>query len=143
MVFKVTSLNMFSLSDYMFVSADDMLSLQLLQSENHPNGQSSGPSPSSSGAKESLSVYGLFHLLACTPQGRSNLRQIFLRPTCNMDMIMERQRALSFLLRPENETKVKELGSILRKVKNARNVISQLRKGVDSPSAGRPFDRGV
>lgn len=125
----------------MFISAEDMLSLQLLQSETHPNSQMSGPSPN--GAKESLSVYGLFHHLACTPQGRTRLRQIFLRPVSNLDIIAERQRSISLLLSPENTTKIRQVATVLRKIRNIRNVTSQLRKGVDSPSSGRSFDGGV
>lgn len=142
-VFRVGSLQMFSLSDYMFISAEDMLSLQFLQSETHPNSQMSGSGSTSSSSKESLSIYGLFHLLACTPQGRTHLRQMFLRPTTSLDIISERQQAISLLLRPDNCNKLKEITVILHKIRNVRHIMAQLRKGVDSPSAGRSFDRGV
>lgn len=142
-VFCIHTMRMFSLSEYMFVSAETLLSLQIVQSELHPNSQVWGPDPSCTGTKESLSVYGLFHMLACTPQGRSSLRQMFLRPTLNMDTIAERHRTISLFVRPDNVDNVAQLVRILRKVKNMRTVIGQLQKGVDSPSTGRSFDRGV
>ncbi|KAI0125765.1 muts domain V-domain-containing protein [Xylariales sp. AK1849] len=131
--FRVRSVEMFTLFDSMFVNADTLSSLQILQSEFHPNSQMRGPDKSNSGAKESLSIYGLFHSLACTPQGRTKLRQIFLRPSIDIDLIKGRQQTISFFLRPEHANTFIGLTKDLRKVKNMRSVITHLRKGVDSP----------
>ncbi|ORY66344.1 muts domain V-domain-containing protein [Pseudomassariella vexata] len=131
--FRIRSVEMFTLFDSMFINADALVSLQILRSELHPNSQMRGPDKSSLGAKESLSVYGLFHHLACTPQGKSKLRQIFLRPSIDMDVINSRQRTISFLLRPDHAEAVTELTKDLRKIKNMRKSISDLRKGVDNP----------
>ena len=92
--FRVGSIEMFSLADMMFVNADTLNSLQILQHEFHPNSHMQGPTKSSSGAKESLSVYGLFHQLARTPQGKQKLRQIFLRPSIDIDLIVERHKTI-------------------------------------------------
>lgn len=134
---------MFSLSAYMYVSADALLSLQILQTELHPNSQACGSDANKSNAKESLSVYGLFHHLACTPQGRVQLRQIFLRPLLDLDVISERQRTIATLLQPDNIDKLPQLVSTLRKIRNMRTTFAQLRKGIEFPSAGQSFDRGV
>ncbi|ETS87538.1 hypothetical protein PFICI_01366 [Pestalotiopsis fici W106-1] len=131
--FRIKSIEMFKLFDSMFVSADTLASLQILRSEFHPNSQMRGPDGSSSGAKESLSVYGLFHYLACTPQGKSKLRQIFLRPSIDLDFIKSRQLAISFLLRSDNSDLIKRLSKELRKIKNMRTTIAFLQKGVDLP----------
>lgn len=131
--FRIKSVEMFNLFDSMFVSADTLASLQVLRSEFHPNSQMRGPDGSSSGAKESLSVYGLFHYEACTPQGRSKLRQIFLRPSIDLDFIKSRQFAISFFLRSDNADLAKRLTKELRKIKNMRTTIAFLQKGVDSP----------
>lgn len=124
---------MFTLFDSMFVNADTLASLQILQTEFHPNSQMRGPDRSSSGAKENLSVYGLFQHLACTPQGKSKLRQIFLRPSIDIDLIRGRQQAITLFLRPENSEALKELTRNLRKVKNVRSSIAHLQRGVDCP----------
>ncbi|PNY29296.1 MutS protein [Tolypocladium capitatum] len=142
-VFHVTSVQMFSLANHVFVNTETLQSLQIVHSELHPNSQIWGPHPNAVGAKESLSIYGLFHHLASTPQGRTCLRLLILRPTVDMDIIAERQRVIALLLRPENVGKTTQAASILRKIRNVRTTVSQLRRGIDCPSTGRSFDRGV
>ncbi|KAI0845599.1 muts domain V-domain-containing protein [Daldinia vernicosa] len=129
--FSIRSVEMFALFDSMFVNADTLVSLQILQSEYHPNSHLRGPS--NSGAKESLSVYGLFQHLARTPQGKLKLRQIFLRPSTNIDLIHARQKTISFLLRPGNAEALVQLSNELKKVKNMKSVVALLEKGVDTP----------
>jgi len=121
---------MFTLSDIMFVNADTLASLQIIQSENHPNSHDK----STSGAKESLSVYGLFYHLASTPQGRQNLRQIFLRPSMDLSIIGERLNTINILLRPENIPCVEKIVKSLKKVKDMRTVVIHLKKGVNDVS---------
>ncbi|KAF5632203.1 DNA mismatch repair MSH5 [Fusarium sp. NRRL 52700] len=142
-LFRVVDIRMFSLNTYMYVSTDALLSLQILQTELHPNSQAWGPDANKSNSKESLSVYGLFHHLACTPQGRAQLRQIFLRPLLDLDIISERQRTIAVLLQPDNADKLTQLTSILRKIRNMHTTLAQLRKGIEFPSIGQSFDRGV
>ncbi|KAF4976941.1 hypothetical protein FZEAL_6476 [Fusarium zealandicum] len=142
-LFRVLDVRIFSLSAYMFVSADALLSLQIVQTELHPNSQVWGPDPNKGSAKESLSVYGLFHHLACTPQGRTQLRRLFLRPVLDIGLIEERQKTITVLLRPDNADKTALLRSILRKIRNLRTTFGQLRKGIEFPSASQSFDKGV
>ena len=127
----------------MFVNSDALLALQIVQTELHPNSQAWGPDLNRGTTKESLSVYGLFHLLACTPQGRSQLRQLFLRPVLDIGIIGERQKTISVLLQPDNAVKLKQATSILHKIRNVRTTITQLRKGIEFPSAGQSFDKGI
>jgi DNA mismatch repair protein MSH5 len=134
---------MFSISDYMFISAEAMQALQIVQAELHPNCQTWGVDSSSTSSKESLSVYGLFHKIACTTQGRTSLRQMFLRPTLKASIIMERQRSISLLLRPENFDLVKHAGKILRRLKNVKLAMTHLQKGVNVPASGVSLDRSV
>ncbi|KAK8019771.1 hypothetical protein PG990_004909 [Apiospora arundinis] len=141
--FSVKTIAMFTLFDSMFVNADTMMSLQVIQPEYHPNSQMRGPDKSSSGAKENLSVYGLFHYLACTPQGRHKLRQIFMRPSIDIDTIRTRQKTLAFFLRPGNVDTVMQLGKDLRQVKNMRTTIAFLEKGVHSPGHKVSVRNGV
>ncbi|KAI1770907.1 muts domain V-domain-containing protein [Hypoxylon cercidicola] len=131
--FRIRSVEMFALFDSMFVNADTLVSLQILQSEYHPNSHQRGPSNSGSGAKESLSIYGLFQHLARTPQGKLKLRQIFLRPSTDINLIRTRQKTISFLLRPGNAEALVQLSNELRKIKNMKSVTALLEKGIDIP----------
>ncbi|KAI1459397.1 muts domain V-domain-containing protein [Annulohypoxylon moriforme] len=129
--FRIKSIEMFTLFDSMFVNADTLVSLQILQSEHHPNSHQRGPS--TSGSKESLSIYGLFQHLARTPQGKLKLRQIFLRPSTDINLIRIRQKTISFLLRPGNAEALVQLSNELKKIKNMKSVVALLGKGVDIP----------
>jgi DNA mismatch repair protein MSH5 len=133
---------MFTLSDMMFVNADTLASLQIIQSENHPNKHNQGPS--TSGAKESLSAYGLFHHLARTPQGKQKLRHIFLRPSIDLSVIGERLNTIGVLLRPDNSPLLHTIGKSLKRVKDIRTVVIHLQKGVcDVPSKSATIKNGV
>jgi DNA mismatch repair protein MSH5 len=135
---------MFNLSDLVFVNSDTLASLQIIQWESHPNSHMQGPNKSTSGAKESLSVYGLFCHLAGTPQGKQKLRQLFLRPTMNLGIIGERLKAIDVLLRPENSPSLEKICRSLKKIKDIRTVVIHLRKGVsDVPGKGSTINRGV
>jgi DNA mismatch repair protein MSH5 len=129
---EVSSIQMFTLSDYMFVNSDTLVSLQILRSELHPNSQAWGPKVASKGAKESLSVFGLFHQYACSPQGKTRLRQMFLRPSTDVSVIRQRQHAISVLIRPENAAILATLRCSLRKIQNIRRSIENLQKGADA-----------
>ncbi|KAK5110382.1 hypothetical protein LTR62_006090 [Meristemomyces frigidus] len=132
-MFRVATLEMFSLSGTMFINVDTLASLQITATESHPNAQNQGP-PSkgwSSGAKEGFSVYGLFHHQAQTAQGRVLLRQYFLRPSLNLAVINERLQTISVLLRPDNSSSLDNLKECLGKVKNLRTVTLNLRKGIN------------
>ncbi|USW47708.1 Putative DNA mismatch repair protein MutS, core [Septoria linicola] len=131
-VFPIDTIEMFSLGGSMFINAETLLSLQITSTEAHPNVQQQGPSSKnwSRGSKEGLSVYGLFHHLAKTGQGRRLLRQIFLRPSLNMEVIDERHRMISALLVPENTGVLSRLINALGGVKDMRSVLLDLRKGV-------------
>lgn len=144
MAFRVSTIEMFNLANLMFINADTLSSLQILQSEFHPNTHMQGPTKSSSGAKESLSVYGLFHQLARTPQGKHRLRQMFLRPSTDLDLIQERHLVISTLLRSDNSETLNVIVSSLKMVKNIRTVLIHLSKGISSPSAkGGAVKQGV
>lgn len=127
----------------MFVNADALASLQILGSENHPNHMNQGPDRSKSGAKESLSLYGLFHVLTHTSQGKLKLRQIFMRPSIDLDLIHERQRTISVFLQPENNADITHVCKTLRKIKNIKTYIPQLKKGVNLSGGHGAPDRGT
>lgn len=129
-MFRIVTLEMFSLRETMFINADTLHSLQITGAESHPHLHNKGPTKASSGEKESLSVYGLFHHLARTPQGRFLLRQQFLRPSLNIDAINERLSALGVFTRPDNDPALQTLVQNLKDVGNMRVIMLNLRKGV-------------
>lgn len=142
--FRVNSIEMFSLADMMFINADTLNSLQILQHEFHPNSHMQGPTKSSSGAKESLSVYGLFHQLARTPQGKQKLRQIFLRPSIDIDLIVERHKTILTFLKQDNSDAMNIILDGLKKINNIKTVLIHLAKGINNPSGvGAAIKQGV
>ncbi|OBT67805.1 hypothetical protein VE03_02464 [Pseudogymnoascus sp. 23342-1-I1] len=142
--FHVNTIEMFSLANMMFINADTLNSLQILQSEFHPNTHMQGPTKSNSGVKESLSVYGLFRQLAHTPQGKHKLRQIFLRPSLDLNLIQERHNTIAVLLRPGNAEALNTITHSLKRIKNIRTVLIHLRKGVSAPaSKGGAIKQGI
>ena len=111
---------------------DTLASLQILYTEPSPNTHSQGPFKGASGGKEGLSIYGLFHHLALTSQGRQLLRQNFARPTLDLEVINERLESISIFLRPDNESGLKTITMNLGFIKNMRNILIQLKKGISS-----------
>lgn len=126
----------------MFVNSNSLASLQIVGTENHPNHVNQGDR-SKSGAKESLSLHGLFRVLTHTVQGKTKLRQLFLRPTTDLDLIHERQRTISVLLRLENSAGVGHIGKLLRKTKNIKPYLQQLKKGISLSSGRVAVERGI
>ena len=115
-----------------------------MQAETHPHSHNQGPNNASSGTKEDLSVYGLFHHLARTPQGKVLLRQYFLRPSLDLDVIRERQDTISVFLRPDNEVYLDGLCKAMPPIKNMRTVIIYLRKGISGGTTrGNGMKSGV
>lgn len=114
------------------MNADTLASLQILQSESNPNAHSQGPTKASSGSKEGLSVYGLFHHLAKTPQGKYLLRQYFLRPSLDLDVINERLETISVFLKPDNIGPLNSIVKSLGQIRNMRTMMIYLHKGVSN-----------
>lgn len=129
--FRVRSVKMNTSEDTMIVSADSLVSLQILQSELHPNPQTRASNNSEPKAKEALSISGLLQALASTAQGKKKLRQMLLRPSTDLGLIRERQTSIGVLLRAENCETVKSMRMQLRKLKNTRTLLLHVRKGVD------------
>lgn len=143
-MFHISTLEMFSLRETMFVNTDTLHSLQILDAESHPHSHNQGPTKASSGAKEGLSVYGLFHHLARTPQGRFLLRQQFLRPSLNLHVINERLDTVRTFLRSGNDGALESLVDIMKNVGNMRVMMIDLRKGIGGALKGKGgFSRSV
>ncbi|KAJ5091752.1 DNA mismatch repair protein MutS core [Penicillium alfredii] len=133
--FRVRSLEMFNLRNTMWMNSNTFLSLQIIQSESHPNMFNQGPGKKSSSCKEGLSVYGLFQRFAYTPQGRARLRQMFFRPSVDPATIEERHDFIGVFSRPNNLAPLKKMSKGLKQIKNLRPAMINLRKGVSTGSA--------
>ncbi|KAF1930781.1 mismatch repair protein 5 [Didymella exigua CBS 183.55] len=136
LLFRITALEMFSLRETMFINAETLHSLGIIDAEAHPHSHNRGPN-ANSGEKEGLSVYRLFHHLARTPQGKFLLRQCFRRPSLNLDVINQRLDAVGTFSRPENDVKLDALVQDMKNVGNMRAMMINLRKGVGGSVPGR------
>ncbi|KAK6815948.1 hypothetical protein RU639_009171 [Aspergillus parasiticus] len=132
--FQVRAVEMLSLQGTMFLSGRTLLALQILESESHPSMVNQGPGRKSSSSKEGLSVYGLFQRFAYSPQGRHRLKQFFLRPSIDTDVIRERHAFISVYLRPDNNNPLSKLTRSLKHIKNLRPVMINFRKGISTGS---------
>lgn len=101
-----------------------------MHSQTHPQSHNQGSS--ATGSKEGLSIYGLFHHLARTPQGKHRLRQYFLRPSLDIDTINERLETATIFLRPDNSGLLDSMARSLGQIKNMRAVVLHLRKGLSN-----------
>lgn len=93
-----------------------------------------GSGTKSSSAKEGLSAYGLFQRFAYTPQGKNLLKQCFLRPSTQMEVICERHSFIGVYLRPDNFNALNKIVKSLKHIKNLRYVMINLRKGISTGS---------
>ncbi|KAE8325500.1 DNA mismatch repair protein Msh5 [Aspergillus sergii] len=132
--FQVRAVEMLSLQGTMFLSGRTLLTLQILESEAHPSMVNQGPGRKSSSSKEGLSVYGLFQRFAYSPQGRHRLKQFFLRPSIDTDVIRERHAFISVYLRPDNNNPLRKLTRSLKHIKNLRPIMINFRKGISTGS---------
>ncbi|KAK4128317.1 hypothetical protein N657DRAFT_652032 [Parathielavia appendiculata] len=129
--FRLTSIKMNTSAGTMLVSADTLTSLQIVQSELHPNPQRRSSNNSEPKAKGALSITDLLQALASSAQGKRRLRQMLLRPSTDLDVIKERHRCIAALLHAENSEVAQKMRTLLRKLKNTRTLLLHVRKGVD------------
>ncbi|KAI4125623.1 MAG: hypothetical protein LQ338_004150 [Usnochroma carphineum] len=128
--FRISSIETFNLAGSMFIDAETLSALQIMHSQTHPQSHNQGSS--ATGSKEGLSIYGLFHHLARTPQGKHRLRQYFLRPSLDIDTINERLETATIFLRPDNSGLLDSMARSLGQIKNMRAVVLHLRKGLSN-----------
>ena len=110
------------------IDRETLSALQIIQPESHPNVFNQGPG--ASGAKESLSVFGLFHLNARTPQGKARLRQYFLRPSVDLAEIQARLDFVAVFCGTDNHAVAQQLSKSLSRIKNIRTIMTFLHKGI-------------
>ncbi|KAJ5082300.1 DNA mismatch repair protein MutS core [Penicillium argentinense] len=119
----------------MLMGSNTFQSLQIIQSESHPNFFNQGPGTKSPSSKEGLSIFGLFQRFANTPQGRAKLKQIFFRPSVDLDIIRQRHDFIGVFSRPDNMGLLEKMTKALKHIKNLRPVMTNLHKGISTGSA--------
>ena len=102
------------------INYETILALQIFKTENHPSMHQIGKS------KEGLSLFGLLNKCK-TPVGKKLLKQWFLRPIIDMDIITKRQNATSHFLLPDNLDMVNGLKKNLPKFKDVPRILSRIR----------------
>ncbi|KAL8781285.1 MAG: hypothetical protein Q9194_000480 [Teloschistes cf. exilis] len=136
LAFRLSAVETFNLTGVMsvlpFIDAATLEALQIIQSQTYPKSHNQGPSKATSGPKEGLSIFGLFHHLARTPQGKFLLRQYFLRPSLHIRTINERLDTASIFLRPDNSGILNGIVKSLGQIKNMKTVVIHLRKGISN-----------
>ncbi|KAJ9494436.1 hypothetical protein H2202_010050 [Exophiala xenobiotica] len=81
---------------------------------------------------DAISIYALFHNYTRSPQGKTLLRQAFLRPSLDIDYINSRLDFVSVFVRPENQMQRQGISKSLGKIRNMRNTMTLLHKGIES-----------
>lgn len=118
-----------------WIGSNTFHSLQIIQHESHPNLFNQGPGIKSSSSKEGLSIYGLFQRFAHSPQGRSKLKQIFIRPSLDLKVISQRHNFIEVFSRPDNQPSLDKMTKAMKHIKNLRPVMTNLHKGISTGSA--------
>ncbi|GAA5874385.1 hypothetical protein JCM8547_005384 [Rhodosporidiobolus lusitaniae] len=119
--FEVTGLELLKLDKIMHINSDALTSLQIFSDESHA-------STHSSATKEGLSLFGIVNL-ARTPLARVLMREWFLRPSVELDVIKARQKAVECFLRSENQHITDAILSHFRLIKNVPRLLKTLSSG--------------
>ncbi|KAJ3149151.1 MutS protein msh5 [Geranomyces variabilis] len=122
---EVSSVEHFSLIQFMHINADAMWSLQIFQDAAHPNIHSKQ-------SKEGLSLYGILNH-AKTPLGRVLLKQWMMRPCMDITVIEERHAAVGFFLRPEIRYETDQLRAFMTHIKNIPRIMARMKTHITIP----------
>ncbi|KAM7223523.1 MutS domain V domain containing protein [Rhypophila decipiens] len=127
--FQIKELAMNTPMSILQISADALVSLQIVRSELRPDYQVSNPSESKT--KQVLSLCGLLQALACTAEEKAGLRQMMFLPTTDIALIHERQRTIKLILHPGNKDMMGNIQMLLRKIGNIKIPLTHIRKIAD------------
>ncbi|XP_049586797.1 mutS protein homolog 5 [Syngnathus scovelli] len=109
----------YTLKGVLYIDREAYSVLQIFKSELHPSVYKLH-----SGEKEGFSLYGLLNCCSCR-FGSKLLRQWFLRPTIDLDVLNRRQKVIRFFTSPRNSDYLDTLRTSLR---NIRNIPTLLRR---------------
>ncbi|XP_071799824.1 mutS protein homolog 5-like isoform X1 [Asterias amurensis] len=125
----ILSLKMFSLDSIMSIDDNTYMALQIFQKERHPSAYKSG----GSGAKEGLSLFGILNKTKSVI-GSKQMRVWFMRPSCNIATLRQRQDAISFFMASTNTEVTSTLNECLKHIRNVGLILKQMRQAQASVS---------
>ncbi|GAA5944527.1 hypothetical protein JCM3775_003284 [Rhodotorula graminis] len=123
---QVKGLELIKLDKIMLVNSDALTSLQIFQDEAHA-------ATGSSATKEGLSLFGIVNI-ARTPLGKLLMRQWFIRPSLELDVIEARHDAVECFIRDENQPAIDAVEANFKHIKNVRRVLKAIASGDGSLS---------
>jgi DNA mismatch repair protein MSH5 len=100
------------------MDSNTLNSLQIFSNEDHPSYLGSGRS------KEGLSLFGIMNYCK-SPGGKKLLRNWFMRPPIDIQIIHERLNTISFLLEPNNVESIKDITNCLKYIKDIPKILSK------------------
>ncbi|KJR82623.1 DNA mismatch repair protein MSH5 [Sporothrix schenckii 1099-18] len=120
--------------DYMFVTAEALLSLQIFRPDLR-YATRTGAAMSNNGSmagtlRGKRSVFDMFCSLTITSQGRCTLREMFVHPSTDLALINARQQSISNLLDSKGQESVGVIRAALKKAKNILPILAHLRRGL-------------
>ncbi|PKC07226.1 hypothetical protein RhiirA5_500820 [Rhizophagus irregularis] len=116
----ISEIEQFSLKRFLHINSDALCSLQIFEDESHPNMHMRARS------KEGLSLFGILNNTRTT-SGKQLLKQWFLRPTLDLDIIDERHRTIECFLQTDNLENSEQLVSCLKNIKNIPKIIDNMK----------------
>jgi len=119
----ILGLKVFSLSDLLIVDNNSYSALQIFQKERHPSVYKVGTG--NSGAKEGLSLFGIMNRTRSV-LGGNMLRMWFLRPSRDISLLKQRQKAVSYFMGLRNAEVVASLQDCLKHIKNISRILSRM-----------------
>ncbi|XP_075868893.1 mutS protein homolog 5 [Nelusetta ayraudi] len=116
----ILQFNAYTLKGIVHIDTDTYSVLQIFKSELHPSVYKIH-----SGEKEGLSLYGILNRCRCR-FGSRLLRQWFLRPTQDLDVLHRRQEVIRFFTSPQNSDIMSTLQSLLRNISNLPTLLRRM-----------------
>lgn len=138
---EMLSIRYFTLENYVMIDRETIKALQIVEYDGE--GDSQGITARHEQHVDSQSVLGIFKALVSTSQGQSAMKRRVLRPTADVTVIEERQATTGLLLQSSNVDMVRKATSILRGIPNVRNLLVQLRKGLDATVPANSANRSA
>ena len=129
---EIRSIQTVTYSNCLFATADTLLALQIFRPGQRPVADVDKDARM---GQDKTSIFDLFKSLALTSQGRFKLREVFVRPSTDLTIINARQDAVASLLDPANLATVATIRACLKKVKNIRPLLLQLKRGLLLPGS--------
>ncbi|KAG0658910.1 MutS protein msh5 [Rhodotorula mucilaginosa] len=118
---ELSSVELLRLDKIMIINSDALTSLQVFRDEAHA-------ATHSRATKEGLSLFGIANLTR-TPLGRAKMRDWFLRPSLELNVIEQRHDAVECFLLEDNRHVVDAIRSHIREIKNTPLLLKKLGGG--------------